>query len=66
MSKIHHVTDGAGTVHLVRAHTKAGARRHVERKLGQGLQVKVPTQDELLAARDAGTPIENATQETQP
>lgn len=60
-TKIHHVTDSAGAIHLVRAHTKAGARKFVEQKLGQGLRVKVPTQDELLSASDAGVPIEDAT-----
>jgi hypothetical protein len=60
-TKIHHVTDNAGGVHIVRSHTKAGARRFVEHKIGSGLLVKVSTQDELLTARDAGTPIEDAT-----
>lgn len=65
-TKIHHVTDTAGTVHLVRARTKAGARRFVEHKLGSALVVKVPTQDELLAARDSGVAIEDATATQEP
>ncbi len=59
--KIHLVTDASGAVHLVRSLTKAGARKHVERKLGQSLHVKLPSQDELLAAVQH-TPVEDATQ----
>ena len=58
--KIHLVTDASGAVHLVRSLTKAGARKHVERKLGQSLHVKLPSQDELLAAcstRPSRTPL---------
>ena len=65
-TKIHHVTDSAKGIHLVRARTKAGARRFVEHKLGSALVVKVPTQDELLAARDAGVQIEDATAQQEP
>lgn len=60
MSKIYLVTDGAGTAHLVRAHTSRGAAKHVERKLGQQIHAKVPSQEELLGAA-AHTPIEDAT-----
>lgn len=59
--KIHHVTDNSGTIHLVRAHTVAGARNFVVSKLGQNMKAKVPTQDELVSALQSSIPIEDAT-----
>jgi hypothetical protein len=59
--KIHHVTDNSGAIHLVRAHTIAGARKFVADKLGQNIAAKVPTQDELVAALQSGIAIEDAT-----
>lgn len=64
--KIHHVTDGTGAVHLVKSHTKAGARRFVAAKLGHKITAKVPTQDELVAALQAGVAIEDATADKEP
>lgn len=63
--KIRHVTDSTGKVHLVRSHTDSGARKHVTNKLGQDLAVKVPTQDELVAALKSGVEIEDATNSPQ-
>jgi len=59
--KIHHVTDNSGAIHLVRAHTTAGARKFVAAKLGQNMTAKVPTQDELVSALQFGITIEDAT-----
>lgn len=50
--------------HLVRAHTGAGAENFVRAKFKPTVTAKVPTQDELLAARDEGVEIEDATQPT--
>ncbi len=47
--------------YLVRAHTRAGAERHVNRKLAGFIEAKVPTQDELVAALQSGIHIEDAT-----
>jgi hypothetical protein len=58
--KIHHVTDNSGAIHLVRAHTTAGARKFVAAKLGQNMTAKVPTQDELVSALQSGIAIEDA------
>lgn len=63
--KIRQVTDATGAVHLVRSHTDGGARKHVTNKLGQQLHVKVPSQDELVAALKAGVDIEDATSSPQ-
>lgn len=46
---------------LVRAHTKAGAERHIERRVGRFIEAKVPTQDELVEALNSRLPIEDAT-----
>jgi hypothetical protein len=46
---------------LVRAHTKAGAERHIQRRVGRFITAKVPTQQELVDALKAQTPIEDAT-----
>lgn len=60
--KIHHVTDlESGAIHLVRAHTHSGACNYVQQKLKRFLAAKVPTQDELVSALQAGIPIEDAT-----
>lgn len=50
---------------LVKAHTKAGAEKHVRNKVGAFIEAKVPTQDELVAELKAGTPIEDATASPQ-
>lgn len=59
--KIHKIVDQTGAVHLVKSHTKGGARKHVAAKLRDSLHVKVPTQDELVAALQAGIEVEDAT-----
>lgn len=63
--KIRHVTDSTGKVHLVRSHTDAGARKYVTNKIGHGLTVVVPTQDELVDALKSGVEIEDATSDPQ-
>lgn len=72
MAKIHSVTlhdvDSGKPQRrfLVRAHTKAGAERFIERKVGRFIEAKVPTQDELVDALKSGMPIEDATQPPAP
>lgn len=56
---------------LVKSHTRAGATKHVMRRVGRFIDAKVPTQDELVAALQSGVVIEDATakpasQEKQP
>ncbi|HEX6216713.1 MAG TPA: hypothetical protein VFZ38_17885 [Vicinamibacterales bacterium] len=65
LPKIHLVNDHTGGQHLVRAFTTAGARKHVAEKLGQKITARIPSQDELLAARDAGIGIESAITEKE-
>ena len=67
MAKIHLVTlhsvdsGKPERTYLVRAHTKAGAERHIVRKVAGFIAAKVPTQDELVAELKAGKAIEDAT-----
>lgn len=65
MSKIRQVTDATGAVHLVRSATERGARKFVQNKLGQQLHVKVATQEDLVAALQAGIRIEDAHNDRQ-
>jgi len=46
---------------LVKSHTRAGAEKFVSRKITPFIEAKVPTQDELVAALQSGTVIEDAT-----
>lgn len=65
--KIYLVTSNDGheeKKHLVRAHTSVGAENFVRAKFKPTVTAKVPTQDELLSARDEGVEIEDATQPT--
>lgn len=64
--KIYKVTDHTGAVHLVKAHTKVGARKYVANKLRDSLHVKVPTQDDLVAALQAGIGVEDSTVKPEP
>lgn len=64
--KIHKITDQSGSVYLVKSHTKGGARKFVAAKLRDGLHVKVPTQDELVAALQAGIRVEDSTVKPEP
>lgn len=67
MKKIYLVDSSDGNLsrqHLVRAHTSAGAEKFVRAKFKPTVTAKVPTQDELLAAREEGVAIEDATAET--
>ena len=67
MAKIHSVvlhdvdTGKPQRTFLVRAHTRAGAERHVARKVAGFIEAKVPSQDELVDALKAGLPIEDST-----
>ena len=67
MAKIHLVTlhsvdSGAPErTFLVRAHTRAGAERHVAKKIGRFIEAKKASQDELVEGLRAGKPIEDAT-----
>lgn len=65
MSKIYLVNDSSGTAHLVRAHTTAGARNFIARKLRNEIHAKVPSQDELVGALGVGITIEDATAEPE-
>lgn len=49
---------------LVKSHTRAGATKHVMRRVGRFIDAKVPTQDELVTALQSGAVIEDATQPT--
>jgi hypothetical protein len=70
-TKIHHVTlhsvdsGKPERTYLVRAHTRAGAEKHIARKLAGFIEAKVPTQDELVAALQSGIAIEDATATNQ-
>jgi hypothetical protein len=72
MSKIHLVTlsdpdTGAGRKkYLVRAHTRAGAEKYIQRKVAGFIEARVPTQDELIGAMQAGVAIEDATRQPDP
>lgn len=65
--KIHLVTQSsldsgkAERTFLVKSHTRAGAEKFVARKFNNFIEAKVPTQDELVAALQAGTSVECAT-----
>jgi hypothetical protein len=67
MSKVHLVTLSnidTGAIErkfLVRAHTKVGAEKYVQRKVAGFIDAKVPTQDELIGAMQAGVRLEDAT-----
>lgn len=51
--------------YLVKAHTKAGAEKHVRAKISPFIEAKVPTQDELVDALKQGIQIEDATADPQ-
>lgn len=67
--KIHLVTANEGraadSVFLVKAHTRAGAEKFVAAKIKPEVTAIVPTQEQLVAALQAGVVIEDATNSPQ-
>lgn len=64
--KIHLVKiAGQDKPRLVKAHTRAGAERHVRDQIKPEITATVPTQDELVAALKDGAVIEDATASPQ-
>jgi hypothetical protein len=64
--KIHIVEiAGQGKPRLVKAHTRAGAEKHVRDSIKPAVAARVPTQDELVAALKDGVAIEDATNSQQ-
>lgn len=60
--KIHHVTvAGSEQPRLVKAHTRAGAEKFVRDRIQPEITAIVPTQEQLVAALQAGVVIEDAT-----
>jgi hypothetical protein len=60
--KIHHVTvAGTEQPRLVKAHTRAGAEKFVRDSIKPAVTAIVPTQEQLVAALQAGVVIEDAT-----
>lgn len=55
-TRIYIVTNGASDPRLVRAENQAQVGRH----LVKPYEIAIPTQDELLAARDKGVKVEEA------
>lgn len=47
--------------YLVKAHTRVGAEKHVQRKLAGFIEAKVASQDDLVTALAAGIAVEDAT-----
>jgi hypothetical protein len=58
-TRIYIVTNGTADPRLVRAPNQAQALRHIVKPY----TAKIPSQDELLAARDKGVKVEDAKQE---
>jgi len=62
--KIHLVNiEGTDAVRLVKSHTKAGAERYVRDQIKPIVTARVPSQQELVDALQAGVVIENAVAE---
>jgi len=57
--------EGIEQPRIVKAHTKAGAERHVRASIKPAVTARVPTQDELVAALRDGIAIEDATNSPQ-
>lgn len=58
-TRIYIVTNGAADPRLVRAENQAQVGRHIVKPY----KIAVPSQDELLAARDKGVKVEDANTE---
>lgn len=63
--KIHLVETAGAADRLVKAHTKAGAERHVRDSIKPAVSARVPTQQELVDALQSGVVIEDATNSPQ-
>lgn len=53
--------EGSDRIHLVKAHTRAGAANYVRDQIKPTISARLPSQDELVAALQAGVEIEDAT-----